>query len=187
MHLNSLSTITRAARMALLAVCATAPLGVSAESRNSEAFYIGGGIGYARVESADFLAGDTFEDERVGYKGLLGMRANEVVSLEAQYVDLGTAEGGGNRVDAHGATAGIVLHVPAFVSVHPYGKAGALFWNVDTTTPGFTGNDDGTDFTYGLGLRFAMSNHLDLRTEYERFELDETDVDNVSLMLQYNF
>ena len=184
MHLNPLAVLTR---VAVLAVCAASPFSVSAETRNSEAFYIGGGIGYERVESEDFTGGDTFEDERVSYKGVLGVRANEVVSLEAQYIDFGTAKGGGNRVDAHGVTAGIVLHAPVFTSVHPYGKAGALFWDADSSTLGFNGSDNGTDFTYGAGLRFAASKHMDLRTEYERFELDETDVDNVSVMLQYNF
>lgn len=155
-------------------------------------FYLGGGIGYNRVESENFPDDeDELEDDHVGYKGIAGIRLNEMFSVEAQYIDFGTSDDGDNRIDADGWTLGAVIAIPIFDAVNPYGKVGALFWDADGRTGTgltlFTGSDDGTDFAYGLGLRFNLTQALALRTEYERFALDEIDVDLISLNLAYAF
>lgn len=179
------------ARCALLAAVAGAPLVAAAAegaSRTEAGVYIGGGIGYDRLNGEDFSGGnDDVDDKRVTYKGLAGIRLGSLIALEAQYIDFGTAEDGGNRVNADGVTAGIVVDVPVLPFIRPYGKAGALFWETDERYGGLLRSREGTDFTYGVGVRFTVSDHVDLRAEYERFELDNNDVDNVSAMLQINF
>ena len=117
-----------------------------------------------------------------------GLNLSQIFSLEAQYVDFGTAEDGDNRVDASGWTAGATLRIPVFPRVYPYGKAGALFWEADgRSATGIGGSDDGTDFTYGVGVQFSLTDSLQLRTEYERFELTDADVHTISAMLQFKF
>lgn len=51
----------------------------------------------------------------------------------------------------------------------------------------FTRRRKHKDLTVGLGLRFMLSPHLALRTEYERFEMDNTEIDNPSLNVQFNY
>ena len=155
-------------------------------------FYLGGGIGYNRVESENFPNDDDeLKDDHVGYKGIAGYRLNKMFSIEGQYLDFGTSEDGNNRVEADGWTLGVLLALPIFEAVNPYLKAGALMWDADGRTGVGTtltsGSDDGTDFTYGLGLRFNLTDALGLRAEYERFALDEIDVDLASLNLVYKF
>lgn len=185
------SITTHVGRFALVAALAGASLAVFAadtDTPSRPAFYIGAGVGYDRLNGEDFTGGNNdIDDKRVTYKGLAGIRLNPVVALEAQYIDFGTSEDGGNRVNADGVTAGIVVDVPVFTYVHPYAKAGALFWDSEEQFGIFTRRNDGTDFMYGVGMRFIVSDHVDLRAEYERFELDNSDVDNASVMLQINF
>lgn len=154
--------------------------------------YLGGGIGYNRVESNDFPNDDDeLEDDHVGYKGIVGFRLGGVFSIEGQYIDFGTSENGDNEVEADGWTVGVVAALPIFEAINPYAKAGVLMWDADGRTGLGTqltsGSDDGTDFTYGLGLRFNLTDSLALRTEYERFALDEIDVDMASANLVFMF
>jgi hypothetical protein len=36
-------------------------------------------------------------------------------------------------------------------------------------------------------VRFKLAENLDLRTEYERFRMDNTHVDSVNAIMQFNF
>lgn len=163
-----------------------------ADARPKPGLYVGGGIGYNRIESDEIPnSDDELTDDHVGYKGIAGFRLGPVLSIEGQYIDFGTAEDGDNEVDASGWTAGVTLTLPLTERINPYGKLGALFWEVDGRSAGVTPplrvNEDGTDFTYGVGVAFGLTESLALRAEYERFELDETNVDLGSANLTYSF
>jgi opacity protein-like surface antigen len=185
------NTLPLAVRSLLLAGLTGLPLAAAATeggALTAPGFYIGGGAGSNSLNGADYTGnGNDVSDTQVAYKALAGFRLNEVLSLEAQYVDFGTAEGGGNSVKAHGVTAGGVFEAPITRHVHPYAKAGALFWDADGEFSGIERSDTGTDFTYGGGVRFLLGQHFDIRTEYERFEFNDNDVHTVSAMLQFNF
>lgn len=150
--------------------------------------YLGGGAGYNRVEGEDFTGdGDEFKDDRVSYKGIAGLKLGQHFSLEGQYLNFGTAEDGDNRVDADGWTAGGVFELPMTQNFSVYGKGGALFWDAEGRFANVSADDDGTDPFYGVGARFALSQHLALRLEYERFELNDTDIDMASANLLFHF
>ena len=191
MNAHPVSISARVRSSALLAVLAGLPISAgAADGRfpSNPGLYAGGGAGYNSLNGEDYTSSNNnLTDKRVTYKALVGTRLSPNLSLEAQYVDFGTAEDGGNRVDAHGATAGLVFDVLAFRYFHPYAKAGALFWDADSRFSDVQRNDKGTDFTYGAGVRFAATRNLDIRTEYERFEFDDNRVNNVSANVQFNF
>jgi len=186
--------------LALGALVALPAPALAAELPHKEpGFFIGGGAIYTRVEnqlyrSADFPnQEDDFDDDHVSWKVLAGFRFNPVLSLEAQYIDFGDAENNAARAEADGWTAALVADIPLRY-VQPYAKAGALFWNTDAHTRGLiqaSASDDGTDFFWGLGVRIPVTEALDIRVEYERFELDgdylETKIDAASVNLQFNF
>lgn len=187
-------TMTRAVRLsryALLTACAGLPLATAATdggAKTSPGFHIGGGAGSNSLNGADYTGnGNHVDDTQLSYKALLGYRLNDVVSLETQYIDFGTAEGGGNSVKAHGVTAGGVFEAPITTFVHPYAKAQALFWDADGSFGGTTRNETGVDFAYGAGARFILGRNFDLRAEYERFEFEENEVNTISAMAQLNF
>lgn len=183
--------MTLPALLAGLTGLATPPLAFAARdggALTAPGLSIGGGAGSNSLNGADYTGnGNRVKDTQTAYKGLVGYRLTDVMSLEAQYINFGTAEGGGNVVDAHGVTAGGLFEAPMSRNVHPYVKAGALFWDADDRFNGIARTETGTDFTYGGGLRFLLGRSLDLRTEYERFEFLDSDVHTISAMLQFNF
>lgn len=177
--------------LAAFTALAAFPLGASAGHNSPRpGFYLGGGAGLNSLEGEDYTgpSGNRVEDEKVSYKGFAGFRVNHILSLEATYIDFGTAEGGGNRVNADGFIFGGVFEAPMTPHFHPYAKAGGLIWDSNSrfgVSAPF--NDDGTDFTYGIGARLILGRNVDIRTEYERFELNLNDVHTISAMLQFNF
>jgi OOP family OmpA-OmpF porin len=52
-----------------------------------------------------------------------------------------------------------------------------------------TGNtdDSGTDPTYGVGVQYRFTDHVALRGEYSRFEVEEADADLAQLQLRFDF
>ena len=176
---------------ALLVGFTAFPLAATAAHDGSPAstgFSIGGGAGSNSLNGSDYTGnGNHVDDTQLSYKALVAYRFNPIVSIETQYIDFGTAEGGGNSVKAHGVTAGGVFEAPISHFVHPYGKAQALFWDADGSFNGTTRNETGVDFAYGAGARFIFSRNFDLRAEYERFEFEENDVHTISAMAQLNF
>ena len=179
----------------------TLPLAAHAqENTPAPGFVSGGGAIYTNIENKfvdqDFPEDDDdFDDDRVSWKALAGFRFNPVLSVEGQYIDFGDAENNGARAEADGWTAAAVVDIP-IPYVQPYAKAGALFWDTDAHVRGplnstLRASDDGTDFFWGLGVRFNLTENLALRAEYERFELEgdsvESKVDAASLNLQFSF
>ena len=48
-------------------------------------------------------------------------------------------------------------------------------------------DDSGTDPTYGLGVQYRFTDHVALRGEYSRFEIEDTDLDLAQLQVRYDF
>ncbi|MES1942827.1 TonB-dependent receptor protein [Salinisphaera sp. PC39] len=177
-----------------LALLALAPaLGVSApavaQTSGLEPHgYLGGGIGYYRVEDEEFPDDDDdFKDEREAYRGFIGAMLNRYVGLEIGYTDFAEAEDGGYEADADGFTAAVLAQVPVNEAFSVYGKGGMLAWDLDVSGPLVSGSDDGEDPFYGVGTRIGLGGAFGLRLEYERFELDDTDVDLASANLEFRF
>ncbi|MDX1516114.1 MAG: porin family protein [Woeseiaceae bacterium] len=67
-----------------------------------------------------------------------------------------------------------------------YGKLGLIAWDVEAAFQGSSISDDGSDLGYGLGLRFDLG-ALEIRGEYEIYDLDDTDVAMLSVGLAWHF
>jgi OmpA-OmpF porin, OOP family len=151
-------------------------------------YYFGGGIGYGRMNGQDYTnTNGNLSDSNVSWKAMVGARLNSAVSVEVQYIDFGAANHNDDKIQATGWTAGIVFDFLKDMPIKPYGKLGILMWDTDHRFSGISRSQDGTDIAGGLGLRFALSENLGIRTEYERFMMDDTDVDSLSASIQYSY
>lgn len=160
----------------------------SLAAENQSYFYLGGGIGYGRMNGEDFTNNNNdLTKNKTSWKAIVGTKMNSMFSLEGQYIDFGAANRDNDRIQATGWTAGVVLDFFKDSPITPYGKVGALLWEADNRFNGISRSDDGADVTAGLGLRFALFDHVAIKTEYERFMMDDTDIDSVSATIQYNF
>jgi opacity protein-like surface antigen len=170
--------------LSVASLCALADDDAWAQPR----IYIGGGVGYDRLNGEDFTNTDgDLTKNRVSWKAQAGIKFNPVLSLEGQYIDFGAANRSTDRVQAKGWTAGLIGDIPVSPFITPYVKAGAVFWKTDNQFNNISNNDNGTGFTWGGGVRFKLTDNIDLRAEYERFRLDSTHVDNASTTIQFNF
>jgi hypothetical protein len=145
-------------------VALAAPTGASAEA------YAGFGLGRASVELDGFDENDSAQKLIVGY--IFDLPAVDF-SVEGGYVDFGSPRDGGALLEITGLDAFAVAGVD-FGLVGIFGKAGLMFWDADASAPGISASDDGSDPAYGIGLRFNVGS-AEIRTEYERFEIDEID------------
>jgi opacity protein-like surface antigen len=159
---------------------------------NEAGLYLGGGLGYFRINEDDFLdEDDDFKDNRWSWKVHAGAQFNPIFSVEAGYVDYGKLNDGPLELEADGKFAAALVHLPLTPMFAPFGKIGYLWWDADLRGQGalspVTASEDGSDMFYGVGLRATLSPNVQLRFEYDRMSLDDADIDMGSVSLQYLF
>jgi OOP family OmpA-OmpF porin len=167
-------------------VLATALTAAAPAPAQDTGFYAGGALGQAKAKDAcSGITGIGFsggcDDKDTAWKIFGGYQFNPNLGVELGYVDLGdfTANGTvlGAPVSASAEAKGFELvgvgSIPFTQQLSGYAKAGAFRWDVDTrTAAGATatgGGDKGTDFTYGLGLKYDFTRNIAGRLEFQRY------------------
>ena len=170
---------------------ASASIPVSAQDSG---FYAGLGAGMTSADTCDDLVAlgvTSCDDDDTSLKIYAGKRFTPNFSAELAWVDLGevTATGPGGT-----ATAGVdgfqiagLGMVPVSPQVSFFGKLGFYLWDTQFTAPGMSLSDDGTDVMFGLGLNWHLARQLDLRVEWEQFDIDGSDVSLLSAGVAFRF
>lgn len=156
--------------------------------------YLGAGIGQSGVEFDEAIEGLDFnyDASSTAFKVIAGWRFIDWLSVEANYVDLGSGDDRvlGEKIETD--VSGFSLSALGFLPVGPvdlFARVGAVNWEADVSAPSLDvrGSEDGTDFTYGAGVQFRVWS-LSLRGEYEIFDIDAADtVDMYSLSVTWTF
>jgi hypothetical protein len=179
-----------------IALVATAALGLLAAPAYAadNGIYLGASVGQSGVsyddgfEDVDF----SFDADTTGYKLIAGWRFLDRLAVEANYVDLGSADDTVEGTRFKADVSGLSLSLVGFVPLGPvdlFARVGAINWDADVSASGFgqVVSGDGTDLTYGVGAQFRVWS-LSLRAEYERFDIDRADtVDMISLGVTWTF
>lgn len=147
-------------------------------------FYLGAGIGQANV---DIDAGPIdIDGDDTGFKAIAGFRPLDFFAVELNYIDFGSVEDGGAKVDADAIAAFAVGFLPVG-PVDLYAKAGLADSDASARIGALRADSDGTDFAYGVGVQFRFLS-LSARLEYEKFDLDDVDdLNMLTLGLTYTF
>lgn len=148
-------------------------------------FYVGASAGSASLEVDE----DSFEfdESDTSYKAFAGMNFGRLFGLEVAYVDFGNPADSDADVDVGAVTAFGMINLNLGERFKAFGKAGAYSWDVEVDGDNISGDDDGTDFAWGVGASFKLTKRLTIRGEYESFTVDEdleVDVGMVSLGLE---
>lgn len=167
--------------------------------RLSPEFSIGAGYGVTTLKD------ESFDEDEAAKKVFAVVKFNEYVGVEAAYIDFDEAGNGVLQFDPKGAALDLILELPLTETFGLYAKGGKLWWDADTSVDGgtFVLNDDfdGDETFWGLGAKFKLAEHLDLRVEYERFNFEisrdeinvlqrndiDMDVDYANVNLQFTF
>lgn len=185
-------TNTRIVSSLIIASALVVPLGASAQSQSDRESgargYVGGGLGYFRLDDEDFLdQNDDLRENRSAWQVFAGFEANRVFSMEVGYNDFGTTEDGDMSLEATGTSIAAMAAIPVSPVFAPYGRIGHLDWDRTRSVGPLSQSDDGSDMFYGVGIRTALTDSADLRFQYDRMTLDETDLDMGSINLQVRF
>lgn len=161
--------------------------------------YIGAGFGQSKssdlasdIEFAfEFVLGvtPTVDDKDNGWKVFGGSKINPNFAVELAFVDLGEFKGNGGgvtlAVEPTGFNVAAVGIAPVGQATSVFGKLGLFNWDADVAGSGPAGNvlvsESGTDVSFGLGIQFDFTKSTGLRVEWERFDLDGSAVDFLSL------
>src|ERR1700752_3292101 len=94
---------------AMVAALALAALFATPAFAADNGFYLGAGVGqgYVKFDNDQFLGLDNFDGDDTGWKSIAGFRPFKLFSIEANYVDLGSAEDNVAGVNTKADTTGI--------------------------------------------------------------------------------
>ena len=154
--------------------------------------YIGAGVGRSGIDaslnSVDFSGGDT------GWKAIAGWRIAKYFSVEANWVDFGTADDTVSaeniEINGDGLDIAAIGYIPLGHVFELFGKYGFISWDTEISSDSGTldANDDGSDTFWGAGFAFHFAESWEVRAEYEKFNIgDDTDTDMASLAMTYTF
>ena len=152
--------------------------------------YLGASVGQSSVQSDDLNL--NFDASATGFKAIAGWRFLDWLSVEGNYVDLGSGDDNVAGEKVKSDVNGVSLSAVGFVPIGPvdlFARVGAINWNADVTAPnlGVSASDDGTDLTYGVGAQFRVWS-LSVRGEYEVFDISNADtVDMFSIGVTWTF
>ena len=159
----------------------------------SPRFYVGGNAGRSDFGSCPGFASCDTKD--TGFRLYGGYQFNPWLGVELGYAHLGetTASVAGNSasIKASGWTAQAVGSFPVINRVAVFGKLGAIHGESKTGGAFGSRKDIGTNLAYGLGVRYAVTNTLDVTGEWERLRFDgpggSNDVDLLSVGIRVKF
>lgn len=121
-----------------------------------------------------------------------GMNLSQNFALEGAYSYLGQFDLSGFNnayIEVDGFEFTAVGNLPIADNVALFGEAGLYFWNADGVVNGYTvASDDGTDLTYGFGVKAGLSRELTMNVEFQRYnDVSDVDIDTFYVGLAFNF
>ena len=147
-------------------VAATALVAAPAMAADDAGFYVGAGIGYSSLDVGSFSGSDT------GFRLLAGYQFMKYFAVEAEYVDGGSPDDGGLKIDLSGFNLSAMGMLPLGEQFDLYAKLGMIWW--DAKAHGF-GKDSGEDFSWAVGAGYSFTDQFGVRLEYQGFEIEDTD------------
>jgi opacity protein-like surface antigen len=160
-------------------------------------FYIGGALGQAEhSDQCTGAGGVTCDDKDTAWKIFGGYQFNKFLAVEGAYTNFGEASATSAGVTVTDeATAFEVVAVgmyPIIDKLSVYGKLGFFRGEIDrsSNSPAVaTGTNSQTDLTFGVGLRYNITNNVAVRAEWQRYtDVGEiTDIDVISIGALFKF
>ena len=188
-----------AAAFSALAVAAATPAFAQDETAG---FYLGGGAGQfnAQIDDVDEVD-DTvngWDEDDTAYKFFAGYRMNRFLSFELDYINLGEPSGAvvpGRNIDAavDGFAPYVIGTIPLGQWFEVYGRLGYFFYDATLGVENEVDDrvefdEESEDLVYGAGIGANIGERLNIRFEYERFDLQGVDdADSLWLTAAWKF
>ncbi len=160
---------------------------------NFDGWYAGVGIGQSNYNDVDETSANTRTE---GWKVYGGYQFNKYLGVEGGYTNLndmtGTKGTVRTEVDTDAWSLSAVLSYPVTDKLSVMGKAGVAYMLADVQTKNgsaltVTKGDDGYEPTYGVGVKYAVFDNLDLRAEWDRYDRSNMNIDLISAGMAVKF
>jgi len=134
-----------------------------------------------------------------------GFKASQNFSMQLEYQDdlsfgiddmfagssLWFPESGDQNFESNGLFLSGISSYPINDNGILYMKGGLFSWEVDSnyyeTNSNYLGQTRGTDIFYGLGANYDLNARFGLSAEWERYQMEESDIDYLSTKLKFKF
>lgn len=197
--------------MSMMKIGLTASIAVAAAIASpltlaqDQGWYVGVSIGQSEADESiasdmALITSGSVDAKDTGWKLYGGFMFTRNFGVELAYVDLGKAKYSGDffglpvtggTIEATGFNMAAIGAIPLSPALSLFGKLGIFSWEAEANdrTAGlpFTQTLDGNDLFFGFGASYSFTRNLSVRGEWERFQLDDTDVDLLSIGLAYRF
>ena len=150
-----------------------APLGAS---RTISQGYVGLSFGRTKFD-AKCAPGFGCDSNNNGFKLTAGAISEEVFGAEISYIDLGKATAAGGTQKASGLNFSGLATLPFTDTLAGHLKLGLTLGRTNTSsalTSVDTGSKSSLNYSYGLGVTFAINRQWSLVAEYERYRFKFT-------------
>jgi len=178
-------------------------------------FYVGGAVGIATadISSSDIPDNYSLDDSDTSLKFFVGYKLSDNFSIEGGYIDLGEMSISNSYTESlvnfnektiaesNAFIVNIKGHYALSDSASVYAKVGVASWDIEGTEK-FTAtipsqnisqsysedvyDESGTDVFFGVGIGFDLGD-FQLFGEYEKFKIDDENVDVLSIGATYYF
>jgi len=157
--------------------------------------FVGLGVGSSSlVDDNDAMPAANVDDSDTGWKIFGGYSFNEFLALEVGYVDFGEFGAATGSWEASSINVSALGTWPLGSEFSLLGKVGANRWDAERRLGATSGDDNGTDVLYGIGLQYDFTDRINGRFEWERFAsvgepavTGESDLDLLSVSVAYKF
>ena len=128
------------------------------------------------------------KDEALGFKAFVGVRPIDLLAVELNYIDFGSASNAGTEADTRAAALFLIGYLPLPLPLlDVYGKAGAAAWKVAARHRVASGGGLCSSFAWGAGAALRCGS-FGVRLEYENFnDSGNRNLELLSLGVTYTF
>ncbi|OGI59096.1 MAG: hypothetical protein A2809_03580 [Candidatus Muproteobacteria bacterium RIFCSPHIGHO2_01_FULL_61_200] len=174
---------------ALMAVIFAAGMTCIAAPAAAEGWYAGASFGNAGDRNWCNTNLGACDDTGSGKKIFAGNQINDFFAYEFGYNDLGKRSDIGISAEATGFVVSLVGMIPIGDMFSISLRVGTFYWDEDirNTNPALSGSDDGPNLTLGIGAHIPMGKRFTARVEWERYDVNQDDINLLSAGIAYNF
>jgi OOP family OmpA-OmpF porin len=147
----------------------TMVLGTATMAAQAEGLYVGGSLGETKLKRDNPAIGMT-DTTDTAVKAYAGYSFNPNFSLEAGVARFGKFEGTTGDTKAHATYLDAVGLLPVVPNLSVLGRIGVYDAKLSNAT---LGADHTTGIKLGAGLQYDLSKTVSLRTEWERYGLQD--------------
>lgn len=148
------------------AISLTAGLAAAPAMAADNGFYVGAGVGYDQVDAGGGWDGGDF-----AWKLFVGYDFIKYFGVEIEWIDGGSPKSDGITADISAWNFSAVGRYPFDDSFNVFAKLGAMDWEANPDR-GFS-DENGTDFSWGVGAGWNVTEHFELRGEYQGADILE--------------